>query len=63
MVCERIKTENIGMASDKDLTLALQCCGLNVACLFQARFGYRGLSGPSPQQEQFGDCHELKPMH
>lgn len=46
------KRENIGMASEKDLTPAPLCCGLNVACLLRAGFGNRGLSGPSPLQEQ-----------
>lgn len=39
------------MASDKDLTLAPLCRGLNVACLLRAGFGDGGLSGPSPLQE------------
>lgn len=51
------------MASDKDLTLAPLCCGLNVACLLRAGFGDRGLSGPSPLQEQLWDCHWIEPMH
>lgn len=55
--------ENIGMASDKDLTLAPLCCGLNVACLLRAGFGDRGLSGPSPLKEQLWDCHGIELMH
>lgn len=51
------------MASDKVLTLAPLCCGLNVACLLRAGFGNRGLSGPSPRQEQPWDCHGIEPMY
>lgn len=49
--------------SDKHLTLAPRCCGLNVACLLRAGFGNRGLSGPSPLQEPLWDCHGMEPMH
>lgn len=52
-----------GMASNKDLTRAPLCCGLNIACLLQAGFGDRGLRGPSPLQEQLWDCYVIEPMH
>lgn len=51
------------MASDKDLTLAPLCCGLNVACLLRAGIGARGLSGPSPLSEQPWDCPGIEPTY
>lgn len=57
------RNAGLGRPSDKHLTPAPRRCGLNVACLLQAGFGNRGLSGPSPLQEPLRDCHGMEPMH